>query len=177
MISNGLDKWKLQVLEKIGSIFCSGMEHLNMMEKYWLSQLRGSESISIFPALPDKSYQPQAKVQIDQRSAINPRLRPGVSFSAVVRVAWSLLISRITNSNRVVFGAAVSDHADRQLVVGCNGSSRWRIVPICIHVDELQQAEEAIRDAELQETDMIPFGHVSLEEIRRSPCMCRLSWR
>lgn len=39
-------------------------------------------------------------------------------------------------------------------------------MPICIHVDELQQAEEAIRDAELQETDMIPFGHVSLEEIR-----------
>lgn len=138
-----------------------------MMEKYWLSQLRGSESISIFPALPDKSYRPQAKAQIDQRSAINPRLRLGVSFSAVVRVAWSLLISRITNSNRVVFGAAVSDHADRQPVVGCNGSSRWRIVPICIHVDELQQAEEAIRDAELQETDMMPFGHVSLEEIRR----------
>lgn len=137
------------------------------MEKYWVSQLRGSESISIFPALPDKSYQPQAKVQIDHGSAINPRLRSKVSFSAVLRVAWSLLISRMTNSNSVVFGAAVSDdNVDRQSALGCNGSSVRRIVPIFICVDELQPVEDAIRDAESQETDMIPFGHASLEEIR-----------
>lgn len=136
------------------------------MEKYWLSQLRGSESISIFPALPEKSYQPQAKKQIDHRSAINPRLRPKDSFSAVVRVVWSLLISRITNSSTVVLGAAVPDSVDRQPSLGCNSSSKWRILPICLHVDELQQVEDAIRDAESQETDMIRFGHASLEEIR-----------
>lgn len=39
-------------------------------------------------------------------------------------------------------------------------------MPICICVDELQPVEDAIRDAESQETDMIPFGHASLEEIR-----------
>lgn len=149
----------------MGNIFRAGEELLDM-ENYWLSQLRGCESIPIFPALPDKSYQPQTKVQIDHGSAINPRLRLGVSFSAVVRVVWSLLISRITNSNMVVFGAAVSDHAYQQPVFGWKGSSRWRIVPMCIHVDELQSVEDAIRDAELQETDMIPFGHVSVEEIR-----------
>lgn len=66
----------------------------------------------------------------------------------------------------MVLGAAVPDSVDRQSSLGCNSSSKWRILPICLHVDELQQVEDAIRDAESQETDMIRFGHASLEEIR-----------
>ncbi|KAJ5517782.1 Male sterility NAD-binding [Penicillium expansum] len=127
------------------------METESKAVKFWERKLEGSDP-AIFPKLPSQNYDPKANEILEYRMTGVPRLQKnGIQLSTAVWAAWSILQASYTHSSDVVFGVPVTG---RQKIP----------VP---GVQEMMAPTVATVPLQSQVTDMLPFVHVGLQNIRQ----------
>ncbi|KAH7009866.1 hypothetical protein EDB80DRAFT_414918 [Ilyonectria destructans] len=141
----------------ITSLQKSGSEGHCTMDDYWRKALADCECAP-FPALPPSAGQPKPDSAMVHQL---PRLQGqylGITQSTINRAAWALVVSRMTDSDDVVFGATVSGKSPLAVTT---------IVPVRIQLDRNQTVSNYLEEIQQQTTDMIPFQQIELPRITR----------
>ena len=86
---------KADTLPPFQGFFKHIMQSNNDAGQYWQDQLQGSEAV-LFPALPSARYQPQADHTVQHQISALQWPHNGITASAVVRAAWTFLLSGST---------------------------------------------------------------------------------
>ncbi|KAI1814968.1 hypothetical protein GGS20DRAFT_374477 [Poronia punctata] len=133
---------------------------------FWNTQLAEAPPPS-FPQLPSGSYEAKAThgcichvANVEWPSGID------VTPTAWVRVAWSLLVGHIINTDDIVFGATTSGRqaavAGIQDIIGPTIAT----VPVRVQIDWTAPIRDFARQLQRQLTGMIPFEHIGLHRLR-----------
>jgi len=136
------------------------------MSAFWNIQLAEAPPPS-FPQLPSGSYEAKAThscvchmANVEWPSSID------VTPTAWVRVAWSLLVGHIVNTDDIIFGATTSGRqasvAGIQDIIGPTIAT----VPVRVQIDWAAPIRDFARQLQRQMTDMIPFEHIGLHRLR-----------
>jgi amino acid adenylation domain-containing protein/non-ribosomal peptide synthase protein (TIGR01720 family) len=132
-------------------------------KNYWNTQLKDASHFS-FPGKLSGGVQDLSRVK--QSIQITDE-KSNFTTSTILRAAWALILSQYSESDDVVFGATVSgrnapvDGIDQ--LVGPTIAT----VPIRARFDRHNSIEELLSAIQNQATDMIPFEHVGLQNIRQ----------
>ena len=131
-------------------------------QKYWGEQLLGAKATQ-WPMQPSEGYQPLDDKTLTLDVQVRRREKSPITFSTILRAAWSIVLSKHSDSRDVVFGASLT---------GRNGGApaaagpTITTVPLRIKTDTgsvsgfLQQTQD-------KATQMIPFEHTGLQNIRQ----------
>jgi len=144
------------------------METDKTMERaFWQSELEGASPVN-FPRPPTSGSEPRSgflqqtmQVSTGQISGSNATL------STKLRAAWSLVISRYSGVDDVVFGVTLSGR--NAPVVGISNIVAPTIatIPVRIRVDRKQQISRFLAQVQDQAARMIPYEHTGLQNIKR----------
>lgn len=132
--------------------------------EFWTSQC--ATPAATFPLLPTRGYQ-AAPSQVLTHSVPVTRSPSDITLSTVLRAAWAVVLSHLTDSEHVSFGVTLSGR--NAALAGINQVLGPTIatVPIHIQVREDQSPLQFLQDVHQQSIDMIPFEHTGLQNIRR----------
>lgn len=145
------------------------IEHLQNVsssdtEDYWLSQLNGGGMSFTFPSLP-KHHQPGPAKRLTYR--INARATAdGITIATLLRSTWALVLSQETDNQNVVFPTTLSGRSAPVADILDIIAPTITTVPIRISLDRAQKLSEFLQTVQQQATDMIPFEHTGLQNIR-----------
>ncbi|KAJ5742200.1 hypothetical protein N7533_011609 [Penicillium manginii] len=134
-------------------------------ERFWRSQLQGAVAPS-FPPPPAADATPAPRTL----TRTVPLLQTSASDAtepSIIRAAWALLLARYANSDQAVFGITLSG---RDAPVGGVEDMVGPIittVPLCIPVSQTQPVAQFLHDVHQQATEMIPYAHKGLQNIRQ----------
>jgi amino acid adenylation domain-containing protein/non-ribosomal peptide synthase protein (TIGR01720 family) len=145
--------------------FISYLQNIEPMawKDYWHTQLKDASQFS-FPGKLSGGIQNLSRVK---QSIHISGGKYNFTTSTILRAAWALMLSRYSDSDDVVFGATVSgrnapvDGIDQ--LVGPTIAT----VPIRARLDRQNSIENLLSAMQDQATDMIPFEHVGLQNIRQ----------
>ncbi|KAK2591374.1 hypothetical protein QQS21_010934 [Conoideocrella luteorostrata] len=140
-------------------------------EKYWRSKLANCECIP-FPALSSSIDQPATETKVEHRF---PRLEgysKNLTISNLIRAAWALIASQMTDSNDVVFGATVSGRNAPVADIDQLMAPTFATVPVRVVLDRRQTITEYLDAIQLQTTDMVPFEQTGLHRIAKMSSDC-----
>ncbi|KAI9745822.1 MAG: hypothetical protein M1818_000503 [Claussenomyces sp. TS43310] len=135
-------------------------------DAFWNSQLSGG-SPSAFPELPSTSY--EARPNRTQSHPFSVSRNNGLAFTipTILKSAWSLLLSRYTNSDDVLFGHVLSGRTIPLRDVGNMVGPTIATVPIRVRLDRTMTIEQFLDGVQEQATQMMPFEQAGLQHIRR----------
>lgn len=142
-------------------------QNSDKVAEYWRNTLMNCDSTP-FPALPLSVQRPVADSNITHRlSWLNTRLRD-FTITTLVRAAWALLASSMTNSDSVVFGITTSGRSAP--ISGINEMVGPTIATVPFHVKILQsqKALDYLAAVQQQATNMIPFEQFGLQRIAKT---------
>jgi amino acid adenylation domain-containing protein/non-ribosomal peptide synthase protein (TIGR01720 family) len=176
------DGWTVALLFKqVESVFSHGsapklppfnrfISYLSSVEpekvgSYWRGQLSGSRP-STFP-LPAVGQQVRATKRQQHQISLPSRSGSGILISTILRAAWALLISRYSESEDVIFGATLSGRNAPVAGIEQTLGPTITTVPVRITMNGEQAVGEFLQVIQDQATDMIPFEHTGLQNIRR----------
>jgi amino acid adenylation domain-containing protein len=145
------------------------VKHLEVTESehaqtFWSSQLL--EHATPFPHLPYRTHQ----IQVAGRSWHNitvPSISFPVTLSNLLRAAWAIVVASHTHMDTVLFGVTLSGRTAPLADIGDILGPTIATVPIQIHLDRRVLVSEYLTAVQQQATDMIPFDHTGLQNIRR----------
>jgi amino acid adenylation domain-containing protein/thioester reductase-like protein len=138
--------------------------------EYWRRSLRGCCESSMFPTIRTDMAQPLADSVMERRM---PRSRKwtsqclGVTTSNMIRAAWALVTSSMTNSNDVVFGCVVSGRTALVDRIDDIIAPTIATVPIRIKLPKDQTVREYLKETQRQSMEMMPFEQAGLQRIAR----------
>lgn len=136
---------------------------------FWRHQLNDAQ-FTAFPPSPRSSNQLQALQHSKCSISIartNSRSSSMVTTSTILRAAWAIVLSTYTASTDVVLNVVSSGRnapiAGMLDVIGPTVTSH----PVRIRVDPQQDVPGFLEKLQRQATDMIPFEHTGMQNIRR----------
>ncbi|KAJ5162695.1 uncharacterized protein N7500_004525 [Penicillium coprophilum] len=134
---------------------------------YWRNSLMNCDS-TLFPALPSSVQRPVADSDITHEIPWLSTQPRDITITTLVRAAWALLASRMTNSDSVVFGITTSGRS-----APVNGISEMvgptiATVPLQVMISRSQKVLDFLEAVQQQSTDMIPFEQFGLHRIART---------
>ncbi|KAM3551593.1 hypothetical protein MY1884_007644 [Beauveria asiatica] len=138
--------------------------------EYWRRSLSGCDESSMFPTIHTDMAQPLADSVMERRM---PRSRKwtsqclGVTTSNMIRAAWALVTSSMTNSNDVVFGCVVSGRTAPVDRIDDIIAPTIATVPIRVKLPKDQTVWEYLKGTQMQSMDMVPFEQAGLQRIAR----------
>lgn len=138
--------------------------------EYWRRSLTGCYETSMFPTIRTDMAQPLADSVMERRM---PRSRKwtsqclGVTTSNMIRAAWALVTSSMTNSNDVVFGCVVSGRTAPVDRIDDIIAPTIATVPIRIKLPKDQTIWEYLKETQRQSMEMMPFEQAGLQRIAR----------
>ncbi|KAK7960619.1 acetyl-CoA synthetase-like protein [Apiospora saccharicola] len=134
-------------------------------EHFWAAQFAGSQASS-FPQFDD-SYEPSVTDYITKVLSL-PRTTSRYTTSIVIRAAWALVLSHISNTNDVLMGSTQSGR-DMGLpgVHECLGPCLGT-VPVRILIDKDENVSSFLSRVQKQYLDMIPYQLTGLQHIRKA---------
>ncbi|UNI16130.1 NRPS [Purpureocillium takamizusanense] len=135
--------------------------------RYWQDTLSGCEGLTPFPSLPPTIKQPMADQTVEYQLP-RPQVRStdrNVTTSTLVRAAWALLISRMTNCPDVVFGITVSGRSAPVTGVETMAAPTFATVPLRVKPDENQTMWDYVDAVQQQSLDMTPHEQIGLQGI------------
>jgi amino acid adenylation domain-containing protein len=137
------------------------------MAEYWTQALAECEC-PVFPSLPPSVERPVTD-GVMEHSLHHPRqhLHSSITPSTMVRAAWSLIMSDITNSADVVFGATVSGRSAPVPSVESVPAPTIATVPVRVRLAKHQQVSDFLHSVQRQSTEMIPFEQMGLHRIAK----------
>ncbi|GKZ63335.1 nonribosomal peptide synthase [Aspergillus niger] len=133
--------------------------------KFWQTRLTGcASSVVSYPALPSNGF--QARPSATFRRMLRPIVTQGGNVQAVIHTAWALIISELTETNDVVFGATLAGR-DGQ-IPGIEQMVGPTIAPVPIRVrlggpDQLVQDLIKITASETAAT--VAYQHIGTRNI------------
>ncbi|OQE46721.1 hypothetical protein PENCOP_c001G06210 [Penicillium coprophilum] len=134
---------------------------------YWRDSLINCDSTP-FPVLPSSVQRPVADSDITHEIPWLITQSRDITVTTLVRAAWALLASSMTNSDSVVFGITTSGRSAP--VSGINEMIGPTIatVPLQVRVLRSQKVLDYLEAMQQQSTDMIPFEQFGLHRIART---------
>lgn len=134
---------------------------------YWSNELQQVEATP-FPVLPSPSYQPRANGHIEHNITNIEWPRTGFTSATVIKGAWAMLLSRITNSQDVVFGIVSSGRQANVTGVQSIVGPTIATLPVRIRHDFRESTvTQLLRKIQNQSTASIEFEQFGLQEIRK----------
>jgi amino acid adenylation domain-containing protein len=134
--------------------------------EYWRKQLAESRPSS-FPQLPSTSYQVRVN-QRQQRSMQMSRSGSSILTSTILRAAWAMLMSRYSEADDVVIGVTLSGRNAPVAGISQMLGPTITTVPVRIALDDRKQSvADYLNSVQDQATQMIPYEHTGLQNIRR----------
>ncbi|KAM6484703.1 hypothetical protein HDV62DRAFT_404492 [Trichoderma sp. SZMC 28011] len=130
---------------------------------YWETSLKGYDALP-FPALPSSVTEARTDTFIEHTIPL-PQTRSDITTSNLIRAAWALVISRMTNTKDVVFGAIVSGRNASVSGIDTLAAPTFAAVPIRIKYSATQHVSAYLKTVQQQATDMIPFEQFGLSRI------------
>lgn len=130
---------------------------------YWETSLKGYDAL-LFPALPSSVTEARTDTFIEHTIPL-PRTRSDITTSSLIRAAWALVISRMTNTKDVVFGAIVSGRNAPVSGIDTLAAPTFAAVPVRIKYSATQHVSAYLKTVQQQATDMIPFEQFGLSRI------------
>ncbi|TLD11150.1 hypothetical protein PgNI_05487 [Pyricularia grisea] len=133
---------------------------------FWRGQFAESEAVP-FPSLPSADYRPRANSTV--RRQIGGLIWPKTNATAttVIRAAWSILTSRYTDSNDVVFGTVVTGRQGSLPGINRMIAPLINAVPVRVKLNPEANMEELLDQVQSQSISMIPYEHTEILDIRR----------
>ncbi|KAK2922803.1 Polyketide synthase, phosphopantetheine-binding domain [Fusarium oxysporum f. sp. vasinfectum] len=140
-------------------------ENLELATTYWRMALEGCEATP-FPALTAAVGEPVPNTKAYFECKL-PAACDGTATSTLIRAAWAIIASRYTNSDDVVFGAAVMrrkapDIGSDPILVPLGA-----IVPVRVRVAGDQAVSAFIEDVQQQSIDMSAYEEMGLYRISK----------
>ncbi|CAA9959672.1 hypothetical protein PTMSG1_03087 [Pyrenophora teres f. maculata] len=131
---------------------------------YWKTTLANCEA-TIFPSLPLAVQQPVADLTVTLQCPPFPKATLGTTTSTLVRAAWSILTSRYTNSDDVVFGTTVTGRNAPIVGIEAIPGPTIATVPVRVRVQGNQTVSDFLEALQQQATDMITYEQTGLQRI------------
>ncbi|UNI22410.1 NRPS [Purpureocillium takamizusanense] len=155
-----------QLLQRPFNHFVGYMSKQNneCTRRYWCEQLSGVSETS-FPPLPTNDYTPV----IDNLTDIRAKLHPiGDQTSATtLTLAWTLALSRFSESNEAVFGLIGSGrNANIHGIEHVSGPT-ITTVPFRFHPRRDQTVMSELNRVQMQLANMVPHEQLGLQNIRK----------
>jgi amino acid adenylation domain-containing protein len=134
---------------------------------YWRAQMSGARPGN-FPQLPSASYDVRTNEKVTYSIPMTRRAGSSVLTSTILRAAWALVLARYSETEDVIFGVTLSGR--NAAVPGIAGMLGPTIttVPVRTQIDFSQAVSQYLQTMQQQATDMIPFEHTGLQNIRRA---------
>ena len=137
-----------------------------LVEDFWRRQLARTCAVP-FPQYPSEDYVPRANNSLKHSIQMLEITKLEVTKSTLIQAAWTLLIGKHTNMNDVVFGVVL---AGRNVAIpnikSINGPT-FTTVPMRMEIDFTQSVAEYLTSIQKQRSEMKPFQHAGLQNIRR----------
>ncbi|KAF2471471.1 amino acid adenylation, partial [Lindgomyces ingoldianus] len=177
------DGWSLpQIIDVVTKAYTDGMveqrpgfhtfiKYLNQQDqevatRYWKNALHDCQATP-FPPLPSAVQQPFANAMIDCQCPPLPKAPSNTTTATLVRAAWSIIISRYTNSDDVVFGTTVTGRNAPVAGIEAMVGPTIATVPVRVRVAGDQTVSAFLQRLQQQATDMIPYEQTGLQRIAK----------
>ncbi|KAG5960273.1 NRPS protein [Claviceps arundinis] len=147
-------------------------QNLAEAEKYWQNTLANCDCVQ-FPASPPSVDQPMPETKVEYQFP-HPlqRCSKDITRSNLIRAAWALIASQMSDTNDVVFGATVSGRNAPVPDIDRMVAPTFATVPVRIQLDKSQTVADYLHAIQLQATDMIPFEQSGLHRIAKLSPHC-----
>ncbi|KAK7937713.1 Nonribosomal peptide synthetase [Apiospora aurea] len=134
-------------------------------DAFWQNQLKELEAAP-FPAVP-AGHRSQADTTVTHSMPFSFDRRAGFTMTSLLKAAWSIAVSRMSDSKDVVFGLTQSGRElDLEGIEMMNGPT-INTVPVRITADPELTVQSFISKIQNQSADMVMFSHVGLQGIKR----------
>ncbi|GAA3465214.1 non-ribosomal peptide synthetase [Saccharothrix longispora] len=117
---------------------------------------------------PEPHRQIRRALGAAESDALTNRCRAlGVTLNTVVQCAWGYVLSRLTNSDDVLFGTSVSGRPPELPGVRDMVGLLTNTVPVRVRVDRDESLAALARRTQDEQAALLPHHHLSLAEIQR----------
>ena len=134
-------------------------------DDYWRRQLTGS--VKTYPQLPNDQYLPRPRSSKMTTCCINRKPSSEVTLATVIQAAWSILMSKYSDSKDIVFGLMSSGRDvpvdEIEHIVGPTIAT----VPLRVQIDSEVSLGKMLGDLQKQIAEMRKYQHAGLHRIRR----------
>ncbi|KAL2260259.1 hypothetical protein VTK26DRAFT_5769 [Humicola hyalothermophila] len=150
--------------------FVDFIRYLNRIDKetvngFWTEQLKDVET-SPFPQ-PPAGHSCQADNTISYSVPFSIDRSSGITMATLLKAAWAILISRVSESPDVVYGVTQSgrdlDLPDIEIVNGPTITT----IPLRVKVEDQTSVRDFLKRLQSQTLDMIDFSHAGLQNIKK----------
>ena len=132
---------------------------------FWNKQLEEA-NMTLFPALPYYSYRLRVRGRIIRR--MNGRQRAGLeTISTVLRAAWAMVAAQYSGVDDTVLLVATSGRSAPVSKTVDLMAPTITTVPVHVHISHQQTVHGFLKAMQQQATEMIPFEHTGIQNIRR----------
>ncbi|PYH90975.1 putative nonribosomal peptide synthase [Aspergillus ellipticus CBS 707.79] len=136
---------------------------------HWAARLAEPGRTTFFPAIPStlspRAIQADAEVVKSVPMPENASL--DISMPSLLRAAWALLVSKLSGSDDVTFGATVSGRGLSIPGIKDLLSPTISTIPVRIKMEEGETAGQFVSRVQRNAVEDLPFEHVGLRNIRR----------
>ncbi|KAL4886894.1 putative nonribosomal peptide synthase [Aspergillus karnatakaensis] len=140
---------------------------LDQAKRFWGDYFSGLKAVP-FPELPDENYQPSADCTVRREIQLpQEAMNQETTTATMIRAAWSILITRHTDTDDVIFGSLVTGRQtplpgiDRMIAPLINA------VPVRVKVDPKQGVNMLLSEIQQQSIEMSTYEQTELLEIRK----------
>ncbi|CRG85572.1 nonribosomal peptide synthase, putative [Talaromyces islandicus] len=135
--------------------------------KFWAHQLANPGESAVFPIVPLYIQEPKSDSTVSKRFPVPQNANSGVSMPSLLRSAWALLVSKLSDSNDVTFGATVSGRNVPIYGIKDLLSPTISTVPVRVKIDKDSNIETFIATVQDDSLSAIPFENFGLQNIRK----------
>lgn len=133
-------------------------------QDYWTNQLADVAGAT-FPSLPSSDYRPVADSTISE--TISLQSPAGITKATLLQLAWSLVLSRYTDTSDVVFGLTLSGRQASVPEIESVTGPTITTVPLRVRLQSEHSIISELRRLQEQLAAMVPFEQLGLQNIRR----------
>lgn len=142
------------------------------VEAYWWDQFSDFDA-QRFPTLPSKTYKPRCdqSLNVDIGGITWDRDH---TAATMIRLAWAILLSAITNATDVSFGTTLSGRT-----TPCTNAERMigptlATVPIRIQLNPQHLVRDVLEQVQLQAAEMSPYEQFGMQAIQKLSEDCKV---
>ncbi len=144
-----------------------------MAGKIWQTALSGATPTLLRPAAPGAPQSRPSEVEFalgaERTAALRRRAATaGCTLNTLTQVAWGLVLSRMTGSRDVVFGAVVSGRPAELAGVQSMVGLLINTVPVRLRTRPGEQVDELLHRLQDEQGQLTPYHHVPLVETQRA---------
>ncbi|KAF2757245.1 nonribosomal peptide synthase [Pseudovirgaria hyperparasitica] len=142
--------------------------------EFWRARL-AEPNAQPFPALPNPTYQIQAKSHI-RHAAVTSRVSGSeITMASTIRAAWALTLSVYSGSDDVIFGETLTGRDSHVLGIEDMVGPTLATVPTRVCVKRDTTVNEYLQEVQARSVEAIAFQHTGLQNIKRLDQDCATS--